>query len=304
MRYNESMKVAIIGAGELGTAFARVLGGKADVALWDVDAAKVSGMKPLAETVALAEIIFCCVPSFAMRAAVVAFAPHVDIQKTIVISLAKGIEAPTKKFMDKVLAELLPGGRSGVMGGPMLAAELGGGEECIGAVGFSNVANARESADTITELFAGTNLDIEISDDPHGIAIAGVLKNIYAVLMGIAFGRKTSEDETAWLAERAMGEMVAIGTHLGAHEATMTGTAGFADFLATAYSVHSRNRAVGVALAIDGGPTIKGEGILSLPSIIDLLGSDSARFSLLSALEGIVIKNQKSSEVFKNIFAR
>jgi glycerol-3-phosphate dehydrogenase (NAD(P)+) len=305
-------RVAIIGAGELGTALARVLDGKAEVALWDVDAAKVPGMKPLREVVSDADVILCAVPSFAMRSAITGFLPFIDARKTVIISLAKGIEAKTRRFMDEVLQELIPGDRWAVMGGPMLAAELGTGKECAAVLAFLLRSEASEGAahnsesggfGNLTSIFDGTNLRVEVSDDVHGVAVAGVLKNVYAVLMGVAAGLNLGEDETAWLASRAMEEMDAIGVKLGARAETIRGTAGFADFLATAYSNHSRNRNTGIALAVDGGPSIKGEGILSLSPLLELLGADSASFPLLSALATIVIKNQNPRKTIQTLFS-
>jgi len=301
-------RIAIIGAGELGSALFEVLKGKSDAALWDVDATKIPDMKPLREIVSSADMVFCAVPSFAMRAAVGGFLPFIDANVTTVISLAKGIEATTKKFTDEILKELMPGGRWAVMGGPMLAAELAAGKEC--AAVFASPA----SNDGAQSVFEGTNLRVEISDDTHGVAVAGVLKNIYAVLMGIAAGLNVGEDETAWLASRVMEEMIAVGAKLGARAETICGTAGYADFLATAYSNHSRNRNAGIALATDSPLLVKGEGVLSLPPLIELLGPFSAETAegkavaeslpLLSALADMVIKNQNPQEVFKNFFGQ
>jgi glycerol-3-phosphate dehydrogenase (NAD(P)+) len=291
-------RVAIIGAGELGAALGKVLASKAEVRLWDVDGSKVPGMKPLKEVVSEAEIVFCAVPSFAMRQAVVGFLPYIGISRTVIISLAKGIESRTRKTMDEVLAEVVPTGLWGVVGGPMLAAELAANKKCAAVVASSQ----KVVCAAVKDCFEGTNLVIETSSDVHGVMLAGVLKNIYAVAMGIAAGLGWGEDETGWLASRAMEEMAAIGLKLGAREATVRGTAGSADFLATAYSEHSRNRNSGVALASDGAPAVKGEGILSLPSLLELLGSNADSFAVLSALADVVLKNRNAREVFDILF--
>ena len=287
--------IAIIGAGELGMALAKVLRGKINVRLWDITASRVPGILPLQETVAGADIIFCCVPSFAMREAVSEFVSFIDARATAVVSLAKGIEVWSRKTMDEVLDELIPtSGRWGVMGGPMLANELADGLPCAAEVASRDAA----TRDRIKALFVGTNLAVETSDDTRGVALAGVLKNIYAVAMGIGAGlgwRKTRIDA---FAERAKGEMLVAGLALGAQEKTIRGTAGFADFMATAYSDHSRNRSVGLAFAIDGGPAIKGEGLLSLRPLLEMLGPRVVSFPVLNAIAAVTLRGESVGAVF------
>jgi glycerol-3-phosphate dehydrogenase (NAD(P)+) len=291
-------RIAIIGAGELGAALGKVLAGRAEVALWDVDAAKVPGMKPLQEVVAGAGVVLCAVPSFAMRSAVTGCLPFLNTSETVLISLAKGIEDASRKTMDQVLAEIMPAGSLwGVMGGPMLAVELVAGKSCAAVVASSN----HNVCTAVQEAFQGTNLAVEVSDDAHGVALAGVLKNIYAVVMGIAVGLGWGEDETGWLAARALYEMVAVGVKLGGREATLRGTAGFADFLATAYGETSRNRQAGLALAA-GTPATASEGLHSLQSVLELLGPEATSFPILNALAQAALRGEPAKDAFGRLF--
>lgn len=59
----------IIGAGEIGTALARVLAKRRHpaCALWDKQRGKVPGQRPLAELVPPAKVAFLGVPSTAVR---------------------------------------------------------------------------------------------------------------------------------------------------------------------------------------------------------------------------------------------
>ena len=75
--------------------------------------------------------------------------------------------------------------------------------------------------------------------------MAGVLKNIYAIVLGIADGLEFDGNAKGWIAARATNEMLAIAETLGADKKIMLGTAGLADFIATAYSPYSRNREIG-----------------------------------------------------------
>ena len=298
------MKVTIIGAGELGTALAKVLKKNAAVSLWDVDPKKFAHMTPLADAVHGAHVVFFAVPSFAMRQAVTEVLPYLDPSKTLIVSLAKGIERHSRKTMDEILRITLPKHSLwAVMGGPMLAAELTTGKDCAAVAAFSVTTPAMASArEDLLKIFRGTNLSLDISGDSHGVAVAGVLKNIYAVAMGIAAGLRWGADETAWLAARSMNEMILIGKRLGAVEATIRGTAGFADFLATAYSTSSRNRKSGYEMVAGDIPVVKGEGLLSLTSVLELLGPHATLFPVLATLSDVVRHNHSAKKSFDGLF--
>src|SRR5581483_8964749 len=91
------------------------------------------------------------------------------------------------------------------------------------------------------------------------------------------------------LAGRAMEEMLAVAKALKADTSTVSGPAGFGDFLATAYSPYSRNRGVGEEIAKHGKCNLKAEGVISLPFLMRRLGSNAPRFDLLNLIFAVSI---------------
>ncbi len=296
-----STRVVIIGAGELGKAIGGLIVKKgAGVDLWDANPAVVPGQKPLAEIVPLAHYVFFCVPSWAMRDAVVSVVPYLSPQAAV-FSFAKGIEKYSFQTMAEVVPALLPPTQPFVVvGGPMLAEEINVGKRAIGVFASPDAA-ARESA---RELFTGDRFHVETSEDAPGVALAGVLKNIYAVALGIADGLELSGNEKGWLTGRAISEMRDIAGVMGVEKDTILGAAGVGDFIATGYSVHSRNHQTGVEIVATGKCDIRGEGLTALPFLIERLGKEkAATFALLMLVNTIGIECKPAREAFEAFFA-
>jgi glycerol-3-phosphate dehydrogenase (NAD(P)+) len=293
-------RVVIVGAGELGKAIGGLVGKKGiAVDFWDANPATVPGQKPLAEIVPLAGYVFFCVPSWAMREAVVGAVPYLPPQ-AVVFSFAKGIEKFSFQTMAEIVPALLPPTQPFVVvGGPMLAEEISVGKGAIGVFASRNAAALQGARD----LFASDDFYVETTDDVEGVALAGVLKNIYAVALGIADGLELSGNQKGWLTSRAICEMRAIATALGVDPDTILGTAGVGDFVATGYSVHSRNRETGIEIVATGKCNIRGEGLNTLPFLIERLGEKkAAAFPLLMLVNTIGIKCSPARAAFEDFF--
>ncbi|MDI6821237.1 MAG: hypothetical protein QMD65_03665 [Patescibacteria group bacterium] len=317
----ENKKIVIIGAGEIGRAIEKVLQNKSGIHidLWDKNPAKVPGQKPLAEIVPLADFLFLCVPSWAMREvlnSVLAISNGVN-KKTIVISLAKGIEEKTLKTTDEILKELLPNNTAyALLIGPMLAEELMQEMAGIGVVASKD----RKAFDKIKTLFIDTNLKLEYSADVRGVALAGALKNIYAIGLGIIDSFNLGGNFKGWFVQKAIKEMAEIIGILGGDKKTVFSPAGLGDLIATGFSPYSRNRQLGDELVSshvkDLDVKMKSEGIVSLPSIIKLLApyttccctgfaphNKLSAFPILQALEEIIIQHKNAKEIFEKLAA-
>jgi glycerol-3-phosphate dehydrogenase (NAD(P)+) len=272
---------AIVGAGQLGKAVAKLLEGKeVEVRLWDLNPEAVPGERPLQNVLADVRFVFFCVPSGATRAAIAAALPYMKAG-TVVVSFAKGVEPERGQTMAEMIPSFLPLEYPfAVAGGPMLADEILAGKDAVGVFASAN-------ADTLAEmkaLLSGEHFRVETSTDPASVALAGVLKNIYAVAIGIADGLGASENDKGWIVSRALAEMQGIATRFGADPSVMCGTAGLGDLIATGSSARSCNRGVGEKLARGQELDMRGEGLTALPYIIGRLGDEAERFPLLSLI--------------------
>ena len=262
-------KIAIIGAGNFGQAIAGIVASKqgVEIAMWDTDSAKVPDMQPLEIVLRDAEIVFLCVSSWVLRQAAESILPYVS-SGAIIISPTKGIEKNTLKTSDEILRDVFGDSANiALMHGPMLAAEIA---QKLPA--FTVLATASKAVyDLVAELFSGTLLQVEYSSDIHGVALAGVLKNIYSIGLGMADAMLLGSNFRGWFVRVAIQEMGnIIAAFDGKRDTALTG-AGIADLIATGFSPHSRNCQVGHEIVQSGECVTVSEGAESLPQMVALL---------------------------------
>ncbi|KKU77520.1 MAG: Glycerol-3-phosphate dehydrogenase [NAD(P)+] [Parcubacteria group bacterium GW2011_GWA2_47_64] len=294
--------IAIIGAGAIGQALAHILKPKEQVAIfmYDKDPAKITrSALLLPEAVASADVVFLCVPSWAMREAVFEMKLHLK-RDAILVSLAKGIEGVSKKTMDALLKELCPTHKMAILGGPMLAAEF-----MADLPGVGCLATEQSGVEKLVkELFADTLLSLKSSTDVRGVALSGVLKNIYALGLGIAQGLSWGNNQKGWYVTNALSEMADIVELFGGKRETAYGLSGVGDLVATGFSPYSRNNHFGEKLVMTGVCNIKSEGNASLPALSRLLKKPRAVFPLLETLEDVILRGANAKERFPQCMAR
>lgn len=282
------MNILILGAGEIGRALAHILRDRAtvNVTLWDKNADRVPKQQPLDSVLPTTDIVFVCVPSTAIRNALTSLAGHLA-PDAVVVALTKGIERETCMTTDDLLAQLLPNTHTALLSGPMLAEELLQDAPGAAAVGTRDAATYQR----IAELFSGTRLFVSHSKDPKSVALCGVLKNIYAVALGVIEATGDGADMRGMFFTKALEETARILHHLGAAPNVAYGIAGLGDLLATATSPYSRNRVVGEELGHGTPQRMESEGLSALPCIPSLLGAHLSEFPILAALCAIVDGN-------------
>jgi glycerol-3-phosphate dehydrogenase len=219
-------------------------------------------------------------------------------KKSLVVCLSKGIESKTLKTMDGLMEEILPANQPYcVLSGPMLAEELEKNKK-----GFA-VAAVKNKKDFIrlNEIFNSTNLFIGYSDDLRGVALCGVLKNIYSLGLGIIDGLELGNNVKGEFSAYAVVEMIKILKILGGKEEGVLTSAGIADLITTAFSPYSRNRKTGENLGKEGTCCLDSEGFRSIRSIIKMLGKNTAKCRFLNVLKLIILGNKRPKEAFESI---
>lgn len=288
-------RVTFIGAGEIGSSIARLVRASgAKVEQWDKDPAKVPKQKPLEEIVPGSDVIFMCVASWHLRDAIAEIRSLLS-KKTIVVSLSKGIERGSKLTVDGLLADTLPKGQPfALLSGPMLAEELD-----LNLPGAAVVATKKpESYRQISALFKKSTLRLEHVTDLRGTALTGVLKNIYALALGISDALELGSNAKGWLVQQGLVEMMGVVYLLSPKSdapAAALSPSGVGDLIATGFSHYSSNFTVGREIVAGVGIKKMSEGFISLPSLLSLLGPRAKMFPLLQTLKAIVIgkKNAK-----------
>lgn len=280
----QALEVAIVGGGNFGTAMANIAARNGyDTHLWMRDERQVAEcvthrenrrylpghvlherVLPTADLeMALdrSSVIFMTVPSASFRQVSELLASHCDADD-IVVSATKGIEGRPDgngfRLMSEILAELLPTERIGVLSGPNLAEEIADGHY-TGTVVASLDAGV---CDTVRTVLKSETFRVYENSDVYGVELAGALKNIYAIICGIAGGLQVGQNTVAMLVTRSLAEMSRFAVSLGANPFTFLGLAGVGDLMVTCTSPLSRNYQLGCRL---------GQG-LSLEQALDDLG--------------------------------
>lgn len=101
------------------------------------------------------------------------------------------------------------------------------------------------------------------------------MKNVYAIMSGMAAALGMGENTKSMLITRALAEMTRFAVKLGANPMTFLGLAGVGDLIVTCSSPKSRNYQVGYAL---------GEG-LSLEDAVQRLGEVAEGVNTLKVLK-------------------
>ena len=103
---------------------------------------------------------------------------------------------------------------------------------------------------------------IYASEDVVGVELGGAVKNILAIATGIVDGLGLGLNARAAVITRGMVEMSRLGQAMGAQAETFSGLAGLGDLILTATGDLSRNRRVGLELAVGK----------KLPEVLEKLG--------------------------------
>jgi glycerol-3-phosphate dehydrogenase (NAD(P)+) len=292
-------RVAILGAGSWGTAFAKVAADAGrSVVLWarrpevaaDINESRrnseylgeaelpagVSATTDAAEALDGAELVAIAVPSQTARAnlaewvATGAISPHATL-----LSLMKGIELGTGKRMSEVIADVagVDPSRVAIVTGPNLAPELAWRQPTAAVVACSDL----ERATAVQHAVVTPYFRPYTNDDVIGCELGGAVKNVIALACGMAAGMGLGDNTKASLITRGLAETARLGVRLGADPLTFAGLAGLGDLVGTCMSPLSRNRTFGEHLG--RGETLEqaqiatrqtAEGVKSCLSIRDL----------------------------------
>jgi len=261
--------VAVVGAGAWGTTIANLLAGKGlDVRLWVYEPelcemmARMSenvlylpgipihrNVEPcpdLAAVVSGRPLVVFVTPSQVLRAVAEQAAGSLA-EDAIIVCCSKGIEKKTLMLLPDVLDDVL--GRrfaqdTAFISGPSFAREVAQGQPASVAVSARDMRVARH----VAQVFETDYFTLYVNPDVVGIEVCGAVKNVIAIAVGICGGLGYGYNARAAVITRGLGEMIKLGTALGANPLTFSGLAGFGDLVLTCTSNLSRNTTLGERL--------------------------------------------------------
>lgn len=283
-------KITIIGNGQIGQAIFYLLKQRNKNYIIDVYDKKDALNKNLKDCLNETNFIFLCIPSWCLRNALKEITAEKINNKTILISISKGINTETKESVNEMLEKYTKGFKYGMLSGPMFAKEI-----LKDKMSFAILASKDKKVyEKISELFKDTKLKVEYSKKVDSVAYSGVLKNIYTLAISIIDSSLEDNNIKGYLSAKAVSEMQEIMKILKLDSKIILGTAGLGDFIATVSSEHSQNRKVGTDISTKGYTDLKSEGLVSLPPLIKIIGKKYKKFPMLCLLEKILIERKNS----------
>jgi len=306
-------KVTVLGAGAWGSTMAQVLtDGGNEVLLWGRNEAVVSEIKTvhtntkylgnqvlpesllatsdINEAFAHSKHIVLAIPSQSLREKLIELKPLFKGDEVIVSTL-KGIEISTQMRMSEIIEEILPNRKIAIITGPNLADELILRQPAAAVI-------ASQSLDLAVELqgiFKAKYFRVYTSTDVMGCELAGAVKNVIALAVGIAIGLGLGENTQAMIITRGLNEVARLCAAHGSEPLTAAGLAGMGDLVATCGSPLSRNRSFGEALGRGGSMEYARqnysrtvEGVASASAVIEVAHRVGVEVPIIEAVADLV----------------
>ncbi len=323
----QNNRVTVLGGGSFGTTLGHLLAANGvSVTLWLRDEATAEAMRrdrvnarylpgltlhpelrittDMDSALADAGLVFLAIPSSAFRKVLRPIGPVLAGKG--VVSTTKGIEHPGFLLMSQIVEQEAPGARVAVLSGPNLAREIAAGALTASVVASEDQVLCRE----VQQVLGSRTLRIYASQDRLGVELGGALKNVYAIISGMAAALGMGENTRAMLITRALAEMTRFAVHLGANPLTFLGLAGVGDLIVTCVSPQSRNYQVGHALG--SGQTLEqsvaqlgqvAEGVNTLKVLREKAEADGVYMPLVAGLHAILFENRTLEQVIGRLMS-
>jgi Glycerol-3-phosphate dehydrogenase len=261
---NSFRKIVIIGAGSIGTALGNTLSvkKKLDICLLSIEADVVdsinnqhinkkyfpnfrlhTALKATVENSILqsADVVFLAIPSVVTVDYVLKIKSFLN-PEAVIVNLAKGFGNNHQTIAENLQQELQ--NPVCALKGPTFALEL------INKIpsAFTIASTNEKFFPMFDDLFDDTPVYLDYSTDVRGVEMLSILKNIYAIVVGIVDAHFNSPNLRFLVLTKAFNEMRKMLLQFGGKEKTLFCYCGYGDFGLTALNDLSRNRTLGLLI--------------------------------------------------------
>lgn len=252
-----------------------------------------------------ADVIVMGVPSHGFRSVLGELAK--ELRPWVpVVSLVKGLEQGTNMRMSQIVEEVLPGHPAGILAGPNIAREVAEGYAAAAVLAMPDPSLAANLA----KLFRTKRFRTYTTDDVIGVEMAGALKNVYAIAVGMGYSLGIGENTRAMVMARAISEMSKLGEATGGKRDTFSGLAGMGDLIVTCTSQRSRNRHVGEQLG--QGKTIEeviaamnqvAEGVKAASVVMEFANEYGLNMPIAREVDGVINHGSTVEQAYRGLIA-
>lgn len=295
----KALKIAVLGAGSFGTAMAQLIAenghkvflfGRDPKVIFDIQKRNINTeyfprlklnpriigchVQREKRMICDADLVVFALPSGVTRE--MAKKLRSTLQGKPILSTAKGIDCPSLAFMTEVIRKETGNPNLSSFSGPTFADEMIHRNLTAATFGVAD----KEQIDYFSNIFGTHGFICDYSFDVAGVELCGVLKNIYALAMGVFDSISFSHNGHHAFLNLCFKELKTILTVFSKDSEIAFKFCGFGDFNLTANTDKSRNRTLGLLLG---------------KQIIDLGGVNSSIvFEGLKSAKAIQQKCQKA----------
>jgi glycerol-3-phosphate dehydrogenase (NAD(P)+) len=252
-----------------------------------------------------ADVIVMGVPSHGFRDVLTQLAP--ELRPWVpVVSLVKGLEQGTNMRMSQIVDEVLPGHPAGILAGPNIAREVAEGYAAAAVLAMPD----QHLAARLAELFRTRRFRVYTIDDVIGVEMAGALKNVYAIAVGMGYSLGIGENTRAAVMARAVREMSKLGEAMGGQRDTFAGLAGMGDLIVTCTSPRSRNRHVGEQLGagkpideIIGSMNQVAEGVKAASVVMEFAEKYGLSMPIAREVDAVINHGSTVEQAYRGLMA-
>ena len=276
--------ILILGYGEMGHAMEYLLGARHRLSFWarELD----TDLEQLAST---AGIVLFCLPVNPHAEVLARIRPRLQ-PDCLCLSIAKGLDEQGRSAA-QIFAEQLPDSAYALLYGPMISEEIR-----AGRLAFAELGTPHERIfQRVRELYRGSRLYLERSNDIAGISWSVILKNVYAMAFGMADELRLGDNMRGYLAVAALHELDRIVERMGGQPRSPFHLAGLGDLITTATSEDSHHHELGRRLARGETGHISGEGVHTLQMVERHGLFDTADYPLFHLI-GELVRNPADLE--------
>jgi glycerol-3-phosphate dehydrogenase (NAD(P)+) len=326
------MKITVLGAGSWGTTLALVLLGNGhDVTLWCYTQDQVDSMREMHEnpeflpgvplppnlkfssdieaSSARRDMIVMAVPSQYLRSVIQKIA-HLELERTVICNVAKGIENSTLMTMSEVVIDVLKHESKenlAILSGPSLAGEVS--RQIPTAVVAASFKG--RTSKIVQDAFTTNYFRVYVNEDIRGVELGGSLKNVIAVAAGISDGAGFGDNTKAAIMTRGIYEITRLGVKLGAQPRTFAGLSGMGDLIVTCMSHHSRNRYLGEQIGkgrklkdVLGEMVMVAEGVATARSVRDLEKKYDIDLPIMTEVHQVLFEDKDPQKATTDLMTR
>ncbi len=193
-------------------------------------------------TISNADIILIALPSNVIIENLSILKP--DLPKDfLLVNLSKGLLAGGITIVESIKTEL---GINNVvtLKGPSFAVEVMEHADTLLTLGYTT----SKQCSLIKEIVKDTALHLDFTTDIRGVEVLSVLKNVYALVLGVVDAKYNSPNTRFMILTKAFSEIRILLRLLGGSDDTLFLACGFGDLCMTSLNDLSRNRTLGLLI--------------------------------------------------------